>query len=89
MQELASAMRAGHSLVAGISAMAQAPIEPSRGEWGRVLADEQLGMPLKNAMRTLAPDGSYRVSVQTPQAGAGTIAFDRPSAENRPLIRCA
>jgi tight adherence protein B len=54
LQELASAMRAGHSLAAGIAAMAQAAIEPSRGEWGRVLADERLGMPLEDAMRTLA-----------------------------------
>jgi tight adherence protein B len=54
LQELASTMRAGHSLVAGISSMAQSATEPSHSEWTRVVADEQLGMPLEEAMRPLA-----------------------------------
>jgi tight adherence protein B len=54
LQELASAMRAGHSLVSGITSMAGTAPEPSRGEWARVLADEQLGRPLDDAMRPLA-----------------------------------
>lgn len=54
LQELASTMRAGHSLVAGIGSMAESASEPSHSEWGRVVADEQLGMPLEEAMRPLA-----------------------------------
>jgi tight adherence protein B len=54
LQEIASTMRAGHSLVAGISSMAESAVEPSRSEWARVIADEQLGMPLEEAMRPLA-----------------------------------
>jgi tight adherence protein B len=54
LQEIASTMRAGHSLVAGISSMAESATEPSRSEWARVIADEQLGMPLEEAMRPLA-----------------------------------
>lgn len=54
LQELASTMRAGHSLVAGITSMARAAPEPSHSEWARVVADEQLGMPLEDAMRPLA-----------------------------------
>jgi tight adherence protein B len=54
LHELASAMRAGHSLVSGITSMARAAPEPSRSEWARVLADEQLGRPLDEAMRPLA-----------------------------------
>jgi tight adherence protein B len=54
LEELASAMRAGHGLVAGLVAMVASAAEPSRAEWGRVLADEQLGMPLDIAMRSLA-----------------------------------
>jgi tight adherence protein B len=54
LQELSSAMRAGHGLVSGLAAMVKGAIEPSRGEWNRVLADEQLGMPLEAAMRPLA-----------------------------------
>jgi tight adherence protein B len=54
LQDLASAMRAGHSLVSGITSMSQAAPEPSRSEWARVVADEQLGLPLEEAMRPLA-----------------------------------
>jgi tight adherence protein B len=53
LQELASAMRAGHSLVSGITAMAAAAPEPSHTEWQRVAADEKLGMPLQDAMKPL------------------------------------
>jgi tight adherence protein B len=53
LHELASAMRAGHSLVAAITSMAQAAPEPSHSEWERVVADEQLGMPLEEAMEPL------------------------------------
>jgi len=54
LQEIASTMRAGHSLVAGIGSMAESATEPSHSEWARVIADEQLGMPLEEAMRPLA-----------------------------------
>jgi tight adherence protein B len=53
LQELASTMRAGHSFVAGITSMALAAPEPSHSEWARVVADEQLGMPLEEAMRSV------------------------------------
>jgi tight adherence protein B len=53
IQELASAMRAGHSLVSGLTSMARSAPEPSRTEWTRVLADEQLGRPLGEAMEPL------------------------------------
>jgi tight adherence protein B len=35
-------------------AVARSASEPSRTEWTRVLTDEQLGMPLEEAMRALA-----------------------------------
>jgi tight adherence protein B len=53
IQELASAMRAGHSLVSGLTSMARSAPEPSHTEWARVLADEQLGRPLEEAMEPL------------------------------------
>jgi tight adherence protein B len=53
LEELASAMRAGHSFISGINAVANAAIEPSRSEWRRVLADEQLGVPLEAALAPL------------------------------------
>jgi tight adherence protein B len=50
LQELAAAMRAGHSMVSGIAVMADGASEPSRGEFRRVIADEQLGLPLSEAL---------------------------------------
>jgi tight adherence protein B len=54
LQELAAAMRAGHSMVSGIAVMAEGANEPTQGEFQRVMADEQLGMPLDEAIRNVA-----------------------------------
>lgn len=54
LQELASAMRAGHSMISGIAVMTEGATEPTRGEFQRVMADEQLGMQLEQALRTVA-----------------------------------
>ena len=54
LQELAAAMRAGHSMISGITVMAEGANEPTRGEFQRVLTDEQLGMPLEDALRLVA-----------------------------------
>lgn len=54
LEELASTLRAGHGLVSGLAEMVRSAAEPSRGEWGRVLADERFGMALDAAMRGLA-----------------------------------
>jgi tight adherence protein B len=54
LQELAAAMRAGHSMISGIGVMAEGASEPTQGEFQRVIADEQLGMRLEDAMRTVA-----------------------------------
>jgi tight adherence protein B len=47
---LASAIRAGHSLVGALSVVVNDAPEPARTEFGRVVADEQLGMPLEQAL---------------------------------------
>ncbi len=54
LQELASSMRAGHALVPSIVSMARGAPEPSHSEWTRVVADEQLGVPLQDALAPLA-----------------------------------
>jgi tight adherence protein B len=54
LQELASAMRAGHSLVGGLRTIAESAAEPMRTELERVLADEQLGVPLDSALQPMA-----------------------------------
>lgn len=54
LQEVAAAMRAGHSLVGGLRTVAASAAEPMRTELERVLADEQLGVPLKDALQPMA-----------------------------------
>lgn len=50
LQVLASALRAGHSLVGALSVVIDDAPEPSRGEFQRVIADEQLGVTLEDAL---------------------------------------
>jgi tight adherence protein B len=53
LQVLASALRAGHSLSGAISVMVEDSPEPSRSEFRRVIADEQLGVLLEDALDTV------------------------------------
>ncbi|MGN6431737.1 MAG: type II secretion system F family protein [Gaiellaceae bacterium] len=50
---VASGLRAGHSLVGGLSLVINDADEPSRSEFQRVVADEQLGIPLEDALTTV------------------------------------
>jgi tight adherence protein B len=54
LQVLASALRAGHSLVGALSVVVDDSAEPSRSEFKRVIADEQLGVPLEDAIEVVA-----------------------------------
>ena len=49
LQVLSSALRAGHSLVGALSVVMDDCAEPSQSELRRVIADEQLGVPLEEA----------------------------------------
>lgn len=51
---LAGAMRTGHSTMGALSVMADSAIEPSKTEFRRVLQDEQLGVPLDDALLVMA-----------------------------------
>jgi tight adherence protein B len=53
LQVLASALRAGHSFVGALSVVANEAQEPSRSEFQRVVADEQLGVPLDDALNVV------------------------------------
>jgi tight adherence protein B len=53
LQVLASAMRAGHSFVGALSVVVDDAAEPSRTEFRRVVADEQLGVSLEDAIRSV------------------------------------
>jgi tight adherence protein B len=54
LQVLASALRAGHSLVGALSVVVDDSPEPARTEFRRVIADEQLGVPLEEAIEVVA-----------------------------------
>ena len=51
---LAGAMRTGHSTMGALSVMVDSAIEPSKSEFRRVLQDEQLGVPLDDALNVMA-----------------------------------
>jgi tight adherence protein B len=51
---VASGLRAGHSLVGGLSLVVKDAAEPSRTEFQHAVADEQLGVPLEDALSTVA-----------------------------------
>jgi tight adherence protein B len=51
---LAGALRAGHSLVGAMNVMVDGAAEPSKTEFLRVMQDEQLGVPLDEAIMVMA-----------------------------------
>jgi tight adherence protein B len=53
LEVLASALRAGHSLVGALTTVVEDAAEPSRSELRRVVADEQLGVPLEEALNVV------------------------------------
>jgi tight adherence protein B len=54
LQVLASALRAGHSFSGALAVMVDNADEPSQRELRRVLADDQLGLPVDEAVRHVA-----------------------------------
>jgi tight adherence protein B len=54
LQVLASALRVGHSFVGALTVVVENAHEPSRTELQRVLNDEQLGVPVEEAVRRVA-----------------------------------
>jgi len=50
---LASALRAGHSFIGALSVVVNDAAEPSKSEFQRVIADEQLGVPIDDALHVV------------------------------------
>ena len=78
---VSAALRAGHSLVGGLSVTVEAAGEPSRRELGRALADEQLGVALDEALRLVGKRMANRDLIQVAivarlQREAGTNAAE-------------
>ena len=53
LQVLASALRAGHSFIGALSVVVNDAPEPARAEFQRVVADEQLGVPIDQALEVV------------------------------------
>ncbi|MGE5273342.1 MAG: type II secretion system F family protein [Verrucomicrobiota bacterium] len=51
---LAASLRAGHSFVSGLSSVLDEAEEPSRSELRRAVSDEQLGVPVEDALMRVA-----------------------------------
>jgi len=54
LEVLASALRAGHSLVGAMSVVVDEAPEPSKDEFRRIVTDEQLGIPLDETLEVTA-----------------------------------
>jgi Flp pilus assembly protein TadB/uncharacterized protein YegL len=54
LEVLAGALRAGHSLIGAMGVMVDGATEPAKTEFRRVLQDEQLGVPLDDALMVMA-----------------------------------
>ena len=50
LQVIASALRAGHSFAGSLAVVVEGASEPMRSEMQRVVADEQLGLPIQRAL---------------------------------------
>lgn len=82
---LASAMRAGHSLVGALSVLIDEAAEPSRTEFSRVAADERLGVPLEAALAVVArrmaskdlPQVAIVAALQRDTGGSTAEVLDR------------
>lgn len=80
MPLIASNMRAGASVAAAITPVAEAMEEPVRGEFGRLAADVKAGTPLAEALDTMAERNSskdlklFAVAVRVSQQRGGSLA---------------
>ena len=78
---LSSALRAGHSFIGALSVAVEDAGEPSSSELRRVVADEQLGVPLEEALRVTSQRMENRDLMQVAlvarlQRDAGTNAAE-------------
>jgi tight adherence protein B len=76
LQVVSSALRAGHTFIGSLTVVTEDAPEPSRRELRRALADEQLGVPLEDALnqvseRMRSTDFRHVVLVAVLQRNAG------------------
>ncbi len=54
LQVIASALRSGHSFAGALAVVVDSSAEPMKSEMQRVVADEQLGVPMQNSLLVVA-----------------------------------
>jgi tight adherence protein B len=54
LQVVASAIRAGHSMVGSLAVLVEEAAEPAREEFRRIVASERVGVPLEDSIRAAA-----------------------------------
>jgi tight adherence protein B len=54
LQVVASALRSGHSFAGALAVVVESSSEPMKSEMQRVVADEQLGVPIQNSLNVVA-----------------------------------
>ncbi len=85
LQGVASAMRTGHSFAGALAVQLEEAGEPTASEFGRVIADERLGIPLEQALQeTVRRMGNRDLEqvalvaiLQRESGGNGSEALDR------------
>jgi tight adherence protein B len=77
LQVLSSALRAGHSLIGALSMVVEDSPEPARTEFRRVIADEQLGVPLEDAFKVVVEQVALVAALQRETGGNTAEVVDR------------
>ncbi len=54
LQVIASALRSGHSFAGALAVVVESASEPMKSEMQRVVADEQLGVPIQDSLNVVA-----------------------------------
>ena len=57
LQVIASALRSGHSFAGALAVVVESASEPMKSEMQRVVADEQLGVPMQDVAHASSPSG--------------------------------
>jgi tight adherence protein B len=64
LQLLASALRSGHSLIGALQVVVENAPEPTKKEFGQIVTDDQIGLPIEESARRVAARMKSRDMVQ-------------------------
>jgi tight adherence protein B len=64
LQLLASALRSGHSLIGALKVVVETAPQPAKREFGQIVTDDQIGLPIEESARRVAARMQSRDMVQ-------------------------